>query len=72
MNKVGETEVAAAWDVNARTWAAEVRAGHDRTQELFTSPRFMEFVPDLAGLSVIDPAAAKAAIPGRSRGAGRA
>ncbi len=54
MSKVGEREVAAAWDANAPTWAAEVRAGHDRTHEFFTSPRFAEFLPDLAGLSVID------------------
>jgi SAM-dependent methyltransferase len=54
MSKVGEREVAAAWDANAPTWAAEVRAGHDRMHELFTSPRFMEFLPGLAGRSVID------------------
>ena len=54
MSKVGEREVAAAWDANAPTWAAEVRAGHNRTHEFFTSPRFAEFLPDLAGLSVID------------------
>jgi len=54
MSKIEEREVAAKWDANAPTWAAEVRAGHDRTHELFTSPRFTEFLPDLAGLSVID------------------
>src|SRR5438105_1355211 len=53
MSKI-ENEVAAAWNENASTWAAEVRAGHDRTHEFFTSPRFMEFIPDLAGLSVLD------------------
>ena len=52
--KVDERNVAAAWDENAPTWAAEVRAGHDRTHELFTSPQFMQFLPDLAGLSMID------------------
>ncbi len=54
MSKIGVSEVAAAWDANASTWATEVRAGHDRTNEVFTSPRFMEFLPDLAGKSVID------------------
>jgi SAM-dependent methyltransferase len=54
MSKIGDVEVAAAWDENASAWAAEVRAGHDRTHELFTSPRFMEFIPDLTGRSVID------------------
>ncbi len=54
MSKADNREVAAAWDENAATWAAEVRAGHDRAHELFTSPHFMEFLPDLAGLRVID------------------
>jgi len=54
MSKIGELEVAASWDANAPTWAAEVRAGQDRIHEVFTSPRFMEFLPDLAGLNVID------------------
>jgi 2-polyprenyl-3-methyl-5-hydroxy-6-metoxy-1,4-benzoquinol methylase len=54
MSKIGDIEVAAAWDMDALNWTAEVRAGHDRIHELFTSPRFMEFLPDLAGLSVID------------------
>lgn len=53
MSKI-ENEVAAQWDENASTWAAEVRAGHDRTHEIFTSPRFMAFIPDLAGLNVLD------------------
>jgi ubiquinone/menaquinone biosynthesis C-methylase UbiE len=54
MSKIGVSEVAAAWDVDAPNWAAEVRAGHDRIHELFTSPRFMEFLPDLAGLSLVE------------------
>ncbi len=54
MSKIGDLEVAESWDANAPTWAAEVRAGHDRTHEVFTSPRFLEFLPDLAGLSAID------------------
>jgi SAM-dependent methyltransferase len=31
-----------------------VRAGYDRYRELFTLPAFLAFVPDLAGLEVID------------------
>jgi ubiquinone/menaquinone biosynthesis C-methylase UbiE len=52
--KADDRDVAAAWDENASTWTTQVRAGHDRTHELFTSPQFMEFIPDLTGLSVID------------------
>jgi ubiquinone/menaquinone biosynthesis C-methylase UbiE len=52
--RADDRDVAAAWDENAATWTAEVRAGHDRTHEFFTSPQFMRFIPDLAGLSVID------------------
>ena len=51
---LGEDEVAAAWDANAATWVAHVRAGYDRYRELFTLPAFLAFVPDLAGLEVID------------------
>jgi SAM-dependent methyltransferase len=51
---VDDRAVAAAWDENAPAWAAEVRAGHDRIHEVFTSPRFLEFLPELAGLSAID------------------
>jgi ubiquinone/menaquinone biosynthesis C-methylase UbiE len=52
--KIDDREVAAAWDVNAPRWTAEVRAGHDRIHEVFTSPQFFEFIPDLSGLQVID------------------
>jgi SAM-dependent methyltransferase len=54
MSKIDDREVAASWDANAPTWTAGVRAGHDRTHEFFTSPRFMEFLPDLSRQSVID------------------
>ncbi len=54
MSRIDDREVAKAWDANASLWTAEVRAGRDLTHELFTSPRFMEFLPDLAGLNVID------------------
>ena len=53
-SKADDRDVAAAWDENASAWTAEVRAGHDRPHELFTSLQFMQFMPDLAGLDVID------------------
>ena len=52
--ELGEDEVAAAWDANAATWTAHVRAGYDRYRDLFTLPAFLAFVPDLAGLEVLD------------------
>lgn len=49
-----DIDVAAAWDANAATWTGQVRAGYDRYRELFTLPAFLEFIPSLAGLRVID------------------
>jgi SAM-dependent methyltransferase len=51
---LGEDEVAAAWDANAATWVAHVRAGYDLYRDLFTLPAFLAFLPDLGGLEVID------------------
>lgn len=49
-----ETDVAAAWDANAATWAAHVRAGYDRYRDLFTLPAFLDFLPELRDLRVLD------------------
>ena len=49
-----DVDVAAAWDANAATWTAQVRAGYDRYRELFTLPAFLEFIPNLRGLRVLD------------------
>jgi len=49
-----ETEVARLWDDNAELWTAEVRAGNDRFREVFNLPMFLDFLPDLAGLDVLD------------------
>jgi SAM-dependent methyltransferase len=49
-----DSDVAAAWNANAATWTAQVRAGHDRYRELFTLPAFLEFIPNLRGLHVLD------------------
>ena len=49
-----ETQVARAWDGNARAWSHDVRAGYDRYRELFTFPAFLSFLPDLTGSTVID------------------
>lgn len=49
-----DLDVAAAWDANAAIWTAHVRAGYDRYRELFTLPAFLEFIPRLRGLRVLD------------------
>lgn len=51
---LGEDKVAAAWDANVATWVEHVRAGYDLYREVFTMPAFLEFIPDLGGLQVID------------------
>ena len=54
MSKIDDATVSAAWDKDAANWAAEVRAGHDQTHEIFTHPRFMQFLPELRGRSVLE------------------
>jgi SAM-dependent methyltransferase len=49
-----EIAVARLWDENAERWARQVRAGWDRFRDVFNNPMFMEFVPDLSGLCVLD------------------
>jgi SAM-dependent methyltransferase len=49
-----DIDVGAAWSANAATWTAHVRAGYDRYRELFTLPAFIEFIPSLSGLQVLD------------------
>ena len=47
-------DVAARWDGNADQWTHDVRNGYDIYRELFTFPAFVDFLPPLAGLDVID------------------
>jgi ubiquinone/menaquinone biosynthesis C-methylase UbiE len=49
-----ETKVAALWDQNADLWTRQVRAGQDRFREVYNNPMFMEFLPNLSGLQVLD------------------
>lgn len=48
------SQVAACWDDNADRWTHDVRAGFDLYRDLFTFPAFLEFVPSLEGLDVMD------------------
>lgn len=54
MTKLDEAAVAAAWDANADRWAADVRAGYDLYRDAYTLPAFLDFMPAIHGLSVID------------------
>ncbi|MBW9054775.1 class I SAM-dependent methyltransferase [Rhizobium mesosinicum] len=47
-------DVAARWDGNADQWTHDVRNGYDIYREFFTFPAFVDFLPPLAGLDVID------------------
>ena len=49
-----EAYVARAWDGNAQAWSEDVRAGHDRYREVYTWPAFQGFLPDIAGLEILD------------------
>jgi 2-polyprenyl-3-methyl-5-hydroxy-6-metoxy-1,4-benzoquinol methylase len=42
------------WDENADLWIRHVRAGWDRYREEFNNPMFLDFLPALAGRTVID------------------
>jgi SAM-dependent methyltransferase len=54
MSSNADRDVANKWDANAAKWADDVRAGQDRFRDLFTFPRFLEFLPDLRGSNVVD------------------
>ncbi len=47
-------DVAARWNENADQWTYDVRAGYDVYRDLFTFPAFLEFLPEIANLEVID------------------
>ena len=49
-----EENVAELWDLNADLWTRQVRAGRDVFREVFHMPMFLDFVPDLSGLDVLD------------------
>ena len=51
---IDEAAVAACWNGNADRWAEDVRAGRDLHRELFTLPAFLDFMPPIEGLRVID------------------
>jgi SAM-dependent methyltransferase len=53
-DKIGESDVAAAWNRNAARWSEDVRAGYDVYRALFTLPAFLDFMPEVEGRDAID------------------
>lgn len=51
---IDEAAVRDAWDRNAPSWVERVRSGRDLYREVFNNPSFLEFLPSLAGLKVLD------------------
>lgn len=51
---LSEEDVASHWNKNADQWARDVRSGYDVYREHFTLPAFLDFLPSISGLDVID------------------
>lgn len=49
-----DAQVAACWNANADQWSHDVRAGYDVYRDHFTFPAFLQFIPSLNGLDVVD------------------
>lgn len=54
IESMDEPFVAAAWDANCHTWVHQVRSGCDRLREDLNAPAFLDFLPSLGGLKVLD------------------
>ncbi|MGE4373133.1 MAG: class I SAM-dependent methyltransferase [Xanthobacter sp.] len=54
MSDSTDQQVAACWDLNADQWTEDVRAGFDVYRDQFTFPAFLNFLPDIRGLKLID------------------
>ncbi len=49
-----DQDVARSWDQNADQSAHDVRAGYDIYRDLFTFPAFLQFLPGINGLNIVD------------------
>ena len=47
-------DVAKHWNENADQWTRDVRAGFDVYRDKFTFPAFLDALPEIDGLDVID------------------
>ncbi len=54
MTDQAHADVAARWNENAHQWTSDVRNGYDVYRDLFTFPAFLQFLPTLEGLDVMD------------------
>ena len=54
MHEYSNDDVAKRWDENADQWTEDVRNGFDVYRDLFTFPAFLEALPPIEGLDVID------------------
>lgn len=54
MSQELQNDVAVCWNANADQWTHDVRAGYDVYRDLFTFPAFLEFIPDIASLNIVD------------------
>ena len=52
--KLTDEDVAAAWNDNAARWAEGVSKGQDIVRTLYTLPAFLDFMPAIEGLRVLD------------------
>jgi len=54
VSALSEDDVATHWNNNADQWASDVRSGYDVYRDHFTLPAFLDFLPSISGLDVID------------------
>jgi len=54
MTDTSDADVATRWNKNADQWTRDVRAGFDVYRDHFTFPAFLDALPSIDGLDVID------------------
>ena len=54
LGPMGETHSGAEWEANARAWIEMSRAGADRYRDLVNTPGFLDVLPSVDGLRVLD------------------
>ncbi|MER0240318.1 methyltransferase domain-containing protein [Fulvimarina sp. MAC8] len=54
MPEITDAEVAKHWDGNADQWTHDVRSGFDVYRDWFTFPAFIEAMPPIDGLEIVD------------------
>jgi 2-polyprenyl-3-methyl-5-hydroxy-6-metoxy-1,4-benzoquinol methylase len=47
-------DISKDWDINARNWSDSISAGHDRINDLFGMPVFINNVGNIDNLKVLD------------------